>query len=92
MLGKGKIEVIDLPEPEPHDNFVVVKIMSSVICGTEYTSYFGDVPMPSNSDHEATGFVWKTDNAKYVKTGDHVSIYPIIYYTCHQCPACLSGD
>jgi len=92
MLGNGKVEILDLPEPEPYDNFVVVKIMSSTICGTEYTSYFGNVPLPSNSGHEAAGIVWNTDDARYVKKGDRVSIYPTMYYICHQCPACLSGD
>jgi len=92
MLGNGKIEIIDLPEPDPNDDYVVVKIMSSTICGTEYTSYFGKVPLESNSGHEAAGIVWKTDNAKYVRKGDRVSIYPILYYSCHRCPACLAGD
>jgi len=92
MLGKGKIEIIDLPELEPYNNYVVVKIMSSSICGTEYTSYFGDTSIPSNSGHEAAGIIWKTDNAKYVKKGDRVSIYPIIYYPCHNCSSCLKGD
>jgi propanol-preferring alcohol dehydrogenase len=92
MLGNGNIEIIDLPEPEPYDNFVVVKIMCSSICGTEFTSYFGNDPLPSNSGHEAAGVIWKTDNARYVKKGDRVSIYPIIYYFCHRCPPCLAGD
>ncbi|MFW9881395.1 MAG: hypothetical protein ACFFG0_50670 [Candidatus Thorarchaeota archaeon] len=33
MLRNGKIKVIDLPELELYDNFVVVKIISSTICG-----------------------------------------------------------
>jgi len=34
-----QVEVRDVPEPEPKDDLVVVKIMSSVICGTEHTMY-----------------------------------------------------
>lgn len=92
MLGKEKVEVFDLPEPEPKDDLVVVKVLSSVICGTEYNAYFGQNKLESNSGHEAAGIVWKTDNAKYVKKGDRVSLYPTMYYFCHRCPACLSGD
>ena len=41
VLGNEKIEVLDIPEPEPLDDLVVVKILSSGICGTEHSTYFG---------------------------------------------------
>jgi propanol-preferring alcohol dehydrogenase len=92
MLGKGRIEVIDLPEPEPYDNYVVVKIESSTICGTDYNSYYGQNPLPSNSGHEAAGTICKTDKPSGVREGERVSIYPILYYSCHNCQPCLKGD
>jgi propanol-preferring alcohol dehydrogenase len=91
MLGNQEVEIVDFPEPTPKDDLVVVKIISSAICGTEYTSYYGKNAIESNSGHEASGIIWETDNAKLVKKGDRVSIYPTIYYPCHNCPACLSG-
>jgi threonine dehydrogenase-like Zn-dependent dehydrogenase len=92
MLGNEQVEVGDIPEPEPKDDLVVVKILSSGICGTEYTSYYGKSELETNSGHEAAGIVWKTDNAKLVKEGDRVSLYPTMFYFCHKCPPCLSGD
>jgi threonine dehydrogenase-like Zn-dependent dehydrogenase len=91
VLGNQEVETIDIPEPTAKDDLVVVKIISSVICGSEYTSYHGKNAMESNSGHEAAGIVWETDNTKLVKKGDRVSLYPTIYYPCHNCPACLSG-
>jgi threonine dehydrogenase-like Zn-dependent dehydrogenase len=94
MLGDKKVEVTDVPEPEPKDDLVVVKIMSSVICGTEHRAYFGSSPIPGNAGHEAAGVVWKTDKSSLVKEGDQVTIYPqvVMAENCHRCPACLSGE
>ena len=55
MLGNKKVEVIDVPEPEPAGNLVVVKIMSSVLCGVEHHYYYASEPMESNFGHEAAG-------------------------------------
>ena len=62
MLGDRKSEIIDVPDPEPTDDMVVVKMMSSVVCGTERAAYFGKAPIPINggAGHEGAGLVWKT--------------------------------
>ncbi len=90
--GPKQVEVRDVPEPEPKDDLVVVKIMSSVICGTEHTSYERGGQVPGAGGHEAAGVVWKTDKAHLVKPGDHVSIYPTIGENCLRCPACMAGE
>lgn len=92
VLGNEKVEVVDIPEPEPQEDLVVVKVLSSGICGTESTSYFGQNKLKYNSGHEAAGIVWKIDDAKLVKKGDRVSLFPTMYYYCHKCPPCLAGD
>jgi len=94
MLGDRKVEVVDVPEPEPRDDLVVVKIMSSVLCGSEAPAYHLPTGMPGDggSGHEAAGVVWRTDRPLLVKEGDRVSIFPTYTENCHRCPACLSGE
>ncbi len=91
--SKNKIEVRDVPEPEPYDDMVVVKIMATTICGTERGSYEtgNQTGLAGAAGHEAAGIVWKTDKAKYVKPGDHVSVFPTIWEHCGRCPSCLAG-
>ncbi len=57
MLGKEQGKAVDLPEPEPKDDLVVVKIMSSGIYGTEYTPYYGKSGLETNGGHKAAGKV-----------------------------------
>jgi len=92
-----KSEVIEVPDPEPKDDLVVVKVVSSVICGTEHHSYFSEAPIPVNggSGHEVAGIVWKTDRVNSIKEGDRVSIFSSYFggfESCGRCPACADGD
>ena len=95
MLGREQVEVIEIPEPEPKDDMVVVKILSSTLCGTEYHAYHAPDAVDishANAGHEAAGIVWKTDRARRVKEGDRVTIFPSIFKRCGRCPECLSGN
>jgi len=91
ILGNKKAEIIDVSEPEPIDGRVVVKIESSLICGTEMGQFAGPRAMPDNGGHEAAGVVYATDRSDKVKEGDHVSVF-LSFTHCHRCPACLSGE
>ncbi|MEE8400305.1 MAG: zinc-binding dehydrogenase [Desulfobacterales bacterium] len=91
ILGNGKAEVIEVAEPEPVDSKVVVKIESSLICGTEKGMYLGPNALPDNGGHEAAGVVYATDKSEKVKEGDHVTVF-LSFTHCHRCPACLSGE
>lgn len=94
ILGNKQMGVVHVPDPEPKDDLVVVKIMASTICGTEHTYYEGENALPLNggTGHEGAGLVWAVDKAKHVKVGDHVAIYPTIYENCHRCETCLKGE
>lgn len=94
MLGNKRSEVIEVPDPEPKDDMVVVRMMSSVVCGTEHPAYFGSAPIPidGGAGHEGAGVVWKTDRASKAKEGDRVTIYPTVFENCHHCPACATGE
>jgi len=91
ILGKGQSEIMEVDEPKAVDNKVVVKIESSLICGTEKGYYLGERELPDNGGHEAAGVVYATDKSDKVKTGDHVTIF-LNFTHCHRCPACLTGE
>jgi threonine dehydrogenase-like Zn-dependent dehydrogenase len=93
MLGHEQTEVRDVPEPEPKDDLVVVKIASTVLCGTEHAAYEAPqaIDVAGAAGHEAAGVVHAVDRAQRVKPGDRVSIYPTVAENCHECPACRSG-
>jgi L-iditol 2-dehydrogenase len=94
LLGNRGVKVIEMPEPEPKDDQVVVKIMSSGICGTERHTYDGedgrDETRGYNSGHEATGVVCKVDKSSRLREGDRVGVHASKF--CGKCRYCLSGD
>ena len=97
MLGDEKAEVVDVPDLEPKDDLVVVKIMSSAICGSEHSFYFAKTPLAKGygvaggAGHEAAGVVWKVDRPRRVREGDRVTIAPMPE-GCGQCLPCGQGD
>ena len=102
--GPNKVEVADLPEPEPTAGTVKVKVGFNGICGTDLHEYYAGpifVPtqphpltgktLPLTLGHEFSGTI--TDVGPGVTDyvpGDRVAIEPI--YRCDQCPPCRAGN
>ena len=92
MLGNRQVRVIDVPEPEPEHDQVVVKMMSSALCGSERHTYHGanTVDGPRyNAGHEGTGIVCKVARSSRVREGDRVALYAGT--PCGHCRYCLDG-
>lgn len=91
--GDRRVSVEEAPEPEPSDDFAVIKVMSSTICGTEFSSYTGltDVGPMGNAGHEATGIVWKTAPGSRLTEGARVAMYPGFGERCGKCANCYRG-
>jgi (R,R)-butanediol dehydrogenase/meso-butanediol dehydrogenase/diacetyl reductase len=102
--GPNKLEVADVPEPEPVAGTVKVKVGFNGICGTDLHEYYAGpifVPtephpltgeaLPLTIGHEFSGVI--TDVGPGVTgyaAGDRVAIEPI--YRCGQCPPCKAGN
>ena len=95
MYGDSRVEVIDIPEPEVRDNWVIVKVIASTICGTELRSYrHGERDFNShsyNSGHEAAGVVVKTGPAAKIAEGTRVAVIAHMGEQCGQCWYCHQG-
>lgn len=95
FLGNQQVAVVELPDPVPHDNHVVVKIMASTICGTERHAYEAGLAawqagVRENAGHESAGIVWKTGPAALVREGSRVLVFAALRH-CGRCRYCLSG-
>lgn len=97
MLGPGKIEMGEVPMPEPKDNEVLVNIKHVGVCGADL-HFFKDgaigawvLDFPHVLGHEPAGIVAGFGkDVKGLKEGDAVSIEP--GKTCGSCQYCKSGD
>ncbi len=102
--GPNKIEVDDVPEPQPTEGTVKVKVGFNGICGTDLHEYYAGpifVPtephpltgraMPLTIGHEFSGTITDvgTGVSGYAE-GDRVSIEPV--YKCGQCSPCRAGN
>jgi L-iditol 2-dehydrogenase len=76
LLEPGKIEIRDVPIPEPSEGEVVVKIHTALTCGTDLKAYLRGhslIPMPGPFGHEYSGTVYKTGKGvDQFKPGDDV--------------------
>jgi (R,R)-butanediol dehydrogenase/meso-butanediol dehydrogenase/diacetyl reductase len=102
--GPNKLEVTDVPEPEPSAGTVKVKVGFNGICGTDLHEYYAGpifIPtephpltgraLPLTIGHEFSGTV--TDVGPGVTdfaAGDRVAIEPI--YRCGRCAPCRAGN
>ncbi|MEM7530616.1 MAG: zinc-binding dehydrogenase [Chloroflexota bacterium] len=88
VTGDKQAAVIDVPQPQAKENWVVVKIMSSPMC-TEYKA-FQHGHETHFLGHEAAGEVVEVAQPCRVKVGDRVVVMP--QTPCGTCPRCLEGE
>ena len=96
MMGPGKIEMGEVPMPEPKDDEVLIKIKHVGICGADL-EFFKDgaigawvLEFPHVLGHEPAGIVAGFGkDVKGLKEGDAISIEP--GKTCGNCEYCNSG-
>jgi L-iditol 2-dehydrogenase len=88
IVGERLAGLMDAPEPEPYENWVVVKIHAAPMC-TEYKTFVAGQPQ-AVMGHEAAGEVVAVAQSDRVKVGDRVVAMPLA--GCGVCDLCRSGD
>ena len=102
--GPNRIEVTDVPEPEPRAGTVKVQVGFNGICGTDLHEYYAGpifVPtqphpltgqqMPLTIGHEFAGAITAVgDGVTGFAEGDRVAIEPV--YKCGHCAPCRAGN
>ena len=92
-MGKKKMEVLDVPDPQIlNQRDCIVKISSTAICGSDLHLYNAFIPFMEPGDimgHEFMGEVVETGrNVKNLKVGDRVVVpFPIACGNCNACKA-----
>ncbi len=79
LAGAKRLEVIELPDPEPGEGEVVLRVAAAGICGSDLSCYKTGVFSGSILGHEFSGFV----------DGEPVVVDPKM--PCGACADCRSG-
>lgn len=88
IIGERQAALVEKPDLEPFDNWVVVKVHAAPMC-TEYKRFLSGEPTDVLG-HEAAGEVVAVAQPGRVKVGDRVVAMPL--YGCGVCPLCIAGD
>lgn len=89
VLGNKKALVEDVPELTGENEWVIVKIESTPICGSDKKAFLSDTPVRT-SGHEGSGIVVDQAGSNLLKNGDRVILNPLS--GCGKCDLCLNGD
>jgi len=88
------IHVQNVPDPTPADDGVVIKVMATGLCRSDWHAWMGhdtDVVLPHVPGHELAGEVCAVGkNVRNWKSGDRVTL-PFVC-ACGVCPQCQSGN
>lgn len=93
FVERGKIELREVPRPEPGPGEVLMKVSLTTICGTDVHILKGEYPVAKGLTvgHEPVGVIEEIGaGVKGYAKGDRVVVGAIT--PCGQCRACLSGD
>jgi 2-desacetyl-2-hydroxyethyl bacteriochlorophyllide A dehydrogenase len=94
VVEPGKVDYISRAVPEPGPGQVLIKIVSSSVCGSDLHIFKGKHPsaaLPVTIGHELSGDVIAIgDGVQAVKVGDRVTVEPVI--VCGKCEQCRHGN
>ncbi len=90
----SQLDIADVPEPEPGEGEILVRVAACGICGSDVHGYDGGsgrrIP-PIVMGHEAAGVVASVGTGVTdFKPGDRITFDSTVY--CGQCEFCLQGE
>jgi L-iditol 2-dehydrogenase len=88
LLGDRRAALVEVPDPEPKEDWVVVKVHAAPMC-TEYKT-FAAGSAAEYLGHEAAGEVVGVAQPGRLRVGDRVVVMPL--YPCGRCALCIGGD
>jgi len=88
IVGERRVELVDAPDPEPVEDWVVVKIHAAPMCA-EYKQFVAG-GRSEDLGHEAAGEVVAVAQPGPVAVGDRVVVMPLC--SCGTCELCRRGD
>lgn len=92
LVGKERVVLEERPEPEARPGWVVVRVESASLCGTDSHQYDGriDTPFPRVPGHDFAGRVDSVgDGVDDSIVGLPVAVKPSL--PCEDCPECDAG-
>ena len=93
FLGERKLELMDVPDPSPAPDEVVIEIKASGMCGSDLHQYRGPKKEKLNiAGHEPCGIIAEVGSGVPValaKVGDRVMDHH--YSGCGVCKHCCGG-
>jgi threonine dehydrogenase-like Zn-dependent dehydrogenase len=90
FLGSSKTEVIDVPEPEPGPDQVLIRIRVSALCGSEMGAFYSPRGLSGNPGHEFAGEIVDTNGHSELAPGDRVGAHVVV--GCGRCAHCKAGN
>ena len=90
LVDVGRVEIKDVPEPEPAEGDIVIKVKAALTCGTDLKAFLRGhslIPMPGPFGHEYSGVVVKVGKGVVgFKEGDEVmGVHSAPCLSCKYC-------
>lgn len=90
MLGNSTVHPVEIENPVPKPDEVIIQMAASAICGSELHTYRGNGIQKGNSGHEAAGTVISVgSDVTGVVPGQRVGVSAVV--GCGKCPECAQG-
>jgi threonine dehydrogenase-like Zn-dependent dehydrogenase len=94
VVDPGRIEIREVPLPEPGIRDVHIRVRAATICGSDLHLFKGKHPaveLPTPVGHELAGEVVAVGaEVRKVRPGDRVAVEPVI--ACGECFYCQRGQ